>query len=107
MTRYLTWKCRFRDFLEDKGEIAEAEVVSHKDCDLGRWLYSEGMAEFGTLREMHDLERVHVDLHITAKKIFDLKKAGKDLAARQEFLALEEDCLKVFILLAELETKIG
>jgi methyl-accepting chemotaxis protein len=106
MTGYLMWKFRFRDFLEGKGDIAEAEVVSHRDCDLGVWLYSEGLAGFGTLPEMHDLERAHAELHMTAKKVFDLKKAGKDLAARQEFLKLEESCMKVFSLLTELAAKI-
>jgi methyl-accepting chemotaxis protein len=107
MIHYLSWKCRFRDFLEGKGQIAEVEVVSHKDCDLGRWLYSEGLAEYAALPAMHDLERAHAELHLTAKKIFDLKKSGKDLAARQEFLTLEVNCMKVFILLTELAAKIG
>ena len=50
-SKHLLWKSRLRDFLDGKGTLTMNEAISHKDCALGKWLYSSGLQQFGKLPE--------------------------------------------------------
>jgi hypothetical protein len=69
--KHTVWMSRFREFLYGNKEISKKELVSHKDCELGKWLYLEGLAMFGHIAEMAKLEKVHEDLH---KFVFNIVK---------------------------------
>lgn len=94
ITHYLSWRIRLRGFLEDKDNITESEIGSHKDCDFGKWLYSEGLGRYGTLREIIELEGIHKRLHETALLIVRLgsqrdTKVGSEALKTFESLSLE------------------
>ena len=38
ITNYLSWRVRLRGFLEDKNNVTESEIGSHRDRDFGKWL---------------------------------------------------------------------
>ncbi len=44
------WKTRIKDFLEGKGGLTEQRAVSHKDCSLDKWIYTEEGIFFGPSR---------------------------------------------------------
>jgi methyl-accepting chemotaxis protein len=50
--QHVTWRVKLNDFLEGKPSMTEEQATSHKACDVGKWLYSEGMKKYGTMPEM-------------------------------------------------------
>ena len=45
-----------RKYLNGEMTMTAEQAVSHHDCELGKWLYSDGMSKFGTLPEFRQLE---------------------------------------------------
>ncbi|OGW39711.1 MAG: hypothetical protein A2Y97_00815 [Nitrospirae bacterium RBG_13_39_12] len=103
---HIAWKSALRTFLDGKDTMTEQQAVSHKECDLGKWLYSDGIAEYGSLPEMQELEKVHIELHSTVKKIIQMKHSGEKTAAEQEFEKIEHISQKIFSLLVAIEQKV-
>jgi methyl-accepting chemotaxis protein len=103
---HVAWKSGLRSFLDGKETLTEDQAVSHKDCDLGKWLYSEGMTKFGNLPEMKELEKIHVELHSIVKRVVQLKNSGNASAAEQEVAKIEPLSKKMFSLLIVIERKV-
>jgi methyl-accepting chemotaxis protein len=75
-SKHLAWKPRLRGFLDGNGDLTEAEAISHRDCDFGKWLYARGLKDFGHLRQMQKLERIHEQMHRQVKILVQAKNAG-------------------------------
>jgi len=67
------WKIKLISFLHGELDIKLTDFVSHRDCRLGKWLYSTGMAEYGSIPEMQSLETLHQQLHAIASIILEMK----------------------------------
>jgi methyl-accepting chemotaxis protein len=104
--KHRAWKSRLKDFLDGKGGLTEAQAVSHKDCDLGKWMYTEGMAQLSAVPEMKSLEKVHINLHDTVKRIVSLKNQGKVADAEAEFTKIEPISDEIVELLTQVEKKV-
>ncbi len=87
--KHLNWKFRLRSFLDGKETITKEQAVSHKDCDLGKWLYSEGLEKYKQFEEMHKLEKVHEELHAVIKKVVELKDKHDAAGAEAEYKKVE------------------
>ncbi|MBT4075477.1 MAG: PAS domain-containing protein [Gammaproteobacteria bacterium] len=61
--KHLAWKSKLRHFLDGKEALTSAHAVSHKQCDLGKWLYSDGMNMYGDIAAMVEMENVHEKMH--------------------------------------------
>ncbi len=105
--KHLRWKGRLQAFLAGKEKINAEEAGNPKACDLGKWLYARGMAEFGMLAEMQRLERVHADLHATVKQVVQLKDAGNQHAAQEGASKAGQISAEVVSLLTALEEKVS
>lgn len=103
---HIAWKSSLRSFLDGKESMTEEQAISHKDCDLGKWFYSEGMSSYGTMPEMQELEKVHIELHTIVKRVVQLKHSGDKPSAEQELSKLEPVSQKIFSLLVAIEQKI-
>ena len=103
---HIAWKSSLRSFLDGKESMSDEQAVSHNDCDLGKWLYTDGMSSYGTMPEMKELEKVHVDLHAIVKRVVQLKQSGDTTAAEEELAKLETVSQKIFMLLVSIEKKI-
>jgi methyl-accepting chemotaxis protein len=103
---HIAWKSALRSFLDGKESMTDDQAVSHKDCDLGKWLYSDGKAEYGNMPEMQELEKVHVELHSIVKRVVQLKNSGDASAAEKELAKIEPVSQKIFSLLVTIEQKI-
>jgi len=79
------WRMRLQGFLDGHESLTEAEATSHRDCMLGKWIYSIGMKDFGNIPEMQTLERIHADMHNLIKRIIQRKNAGDESGAQSEF----------------------
>lgn len=51
-------------------------IFDHQNCDLGKWLYSEGLVKLGSLVSIQQLEKVHRQLHGLGRQIVEAQKAG-------------------------------
>ncbi|MBF0488364.1 MAG: Tar ligand binding domain-containing protein [Nitrospirae bacterium] len=106
-SKHLLWKSRLRDFLDGKESLTESQAVSHKDCDLGKWLYSKGIDKFGHLPEMQKLETIHEELHTVVKQIVTLKHSGDSSGAENQYLQIGPMSKEIIDLLTTIEKKIA
>jgi hypothetical protein len=101
---HMFWKQRLTDFLNGK-EIATILHLSHEKCDLGKWIYSEGMANYGEMQEMQDLEKIHKEMHLIAEKIIKMKQSGSVSDLDQEFATIEHLSQRLYPLLVIIEDR--
>lgn len=73
---HLAWKTRLRSFLDGKSSLTQNEAVSHHDCVLGKWYYTDGMKRYGHIPEMKELEPPHAELHRLIKEMISEKEAN-------------------------------
>lgn len=101
--KHMSWKLKLRDFLDGKPGLTAAQATSHRDCDLGKWMYSDGIKRYASVPEMAELEKVHESLHKTIKSIVDLRTGGKLKEAEAEFSKVEPISKKIVELLTTIE----
>jgi methyl-accepting chemotaxis protein len=106
-TAHLAWRQRIRDFLDGAKALTHEEAVSHRDCALGKWLYSSGLELYGHIDDMKVMEGEHETLHSTIREIIDLKHQGKDQEAEQRYKEIEQLSGKIVGLLKAVERKVA
>jgi len=104
--KHIVWRVKLNDFLEGKPGMTEEQATSHEACDVGKWLYSEGMKKYGTMPEIQELEKIHVALHSTVKNIITLKQSGNISAEKEELEKLDKILRKIMFLLVDIEQKL-
>ncbi|MCW2950812.1 MAG: arcB [Thermoleophilia bacterium] len=104
--KHLLFKAKLRSILFGL-EVDEAPVVSHTECAVGKWIYDHALQQYGHLEEMQEVERVHADLHKTAKMLVDKYHAGEVEEARSGLVGMEKIAENLVALLTKLEEKIG
>ncbi len=105
--KHRAWKTKLKDFLEGKGGLTQERAISHKDCSLGKWMYTEGLQHYSTIPAMKNLEKVHINLHEIVKKIVFLKNEGKAAEADAEFLKIGPISDEIINLLTAIEKEIS
>lgn len=101
--KHMSWKLKLRDFLDGKPGLTAAQATSHRDCDLGKWMYGDGLKRYGNVPEMAKLEKIHETLHKTVKQIVDLKTAGKTIEAEREYTKVDGISRQIVDLLTAIE----
>ena len=102
-TKHLSWKTRLRGFLDGQESLTDEQAVSHRDCDLGKWLYAEGLKKYGQHTEMQELERIHAEMHSVIRDIVSHKTSGGDALAEKAFSKIGPLSETVIGLLTDLE----
>lgn len=106
--QHTLWHIKFRRFLSDSQQtLPDVSLISHHDCYLGKWLYSQGLSEYGNCPEIKSLEKVHRQLHQVAKNSITLKCLGQLESAYQEVNKMEPLSQEILILLQRLEEKVA
>ena len=105
--QHLLWKKRLREFLDGKGNLTLNEAGSHEDCNLGRWLYSSGLAQFGKLPEMQQLESLHRQFHGAVREVISLKTSGDSASSERELARTDSLSTQIVSLLAALEKQMA
>ncbi len=106
-TKHLGWKVRIQAFLAGKEEVDAEQAGNPKACDLGRWLYAEGMTRYGSIPEMVELERVHADMHAVVRRVVQMKHSGDVRAAQEGAAKVERMSEQVVALLTAVERRLG
>ncbi len=101
-----SWRLKLRSFLDGRENIDPAKLASHRDCELGKWIYASGLGAYGHLQEMADLEKKHKDMHARVKQVVELKHAGKASEAEQEFSRVCSEAEGVVALIDRVEAQV-
>ena len=104
--RHLEWTDRLRQFLDGKTALTAEQAGSHKGCALGKWLYSNGLKEYGDIAEIVELEKIHAAFHALVKQIVALRAAGHGAQAEQAYGDVKPTSAKIVELLTEAERKV-
>lgn len=80
---HLAWKGRIFAFLHGKESLSLGQAVSHRDCVLGKWYYSEWLQKYSHIPEMREIEKPHEELHKLIRQIIQLKQEGKNSQAEE------------------------
>ncbi len=102
-TAHLKWRTRLRDFLDGKQALSTAQATSHRECELGKWLYGHAMQSYSDNPHMHQLEQLHEQLHNNVRRIIELKHAGKVHDAERALMELSDQSHHVIDLLNQIE----
>jgi len=105
--KHASWKSKMRRFLNGDMTMSESEAVSHHDCELGKWLYSDGKTHFGSLPEFRELEGIHAKMHGYVRNIITKKNAGDVSGAETQYKELETVSGRIINLLDELDAKVS
>jgi two-component system chemotaxis sensor kinase CheA len=92
-----------RDFLDGKDNLTLAEASSHKDCALGKWLYSSGIQQFGKLPEVQQLENLHQQFHGAVREVIAFQTSGDIARSERELVRVESLSTQIAYLLTEIE----
>ncbi len=103
-TAHLSWKMRLRDFLDGKESLRSKEVTSHHDCELGKWIYSQGMKLYGDMQEMQKLEKEHARMHEHIKKVVEAGNADNHQVAEALMSDIEPLSREIVTLLNKIES---
>ncbi len=106
-SKHLLWKSRLRDFLDGKATLTINEASSHKDCALGKWLYSSGLEQFGKLPEMRQLEALHQQFHGAVREVISSKTSGDAARSERELARVESLSAHIVSLLTGLERQMA
>lgn len=102
---HLAWKGRLRAYLDNKGSLTRDEAVSHKDCALGKWYYSEGLEKYGHLAEMRAVENPHAELHKKIREIIELRESNQRAEAEKIYQTVEPLSVEIVQLLEKIERR--
>ncbi len=102
---HLNWRSRLRAYVSGKQGLDESELLSHHECNLGKWIDGAGLAKYGKTAEMKELATVHEKLHRISKDIVEARKAGKTEAAERGLVSLDPLTARIAELLDTMEAK--
>jgi len=101
-----SWRLKLRSFLDGREDIDPGKLASHRDCELGEWVYGSGMGAYSHLQEMQQLEPKHQDMHALVKQVVELQHAGKSSQAEQAFSTVCAEAEKVVALIDGVEAQV-
>jgi uncharacterized phage infection (PIP) family protein YhgE len=100
---HLAWKPRLRNFLDNKYDVPENQLMDHTECELGKWLQAEGMQRCAHFQGLDEMNQVHADMHLKIREVVESKHAGDQEAAEAAYLQLQDEADELGGLLDSLE----
>jgi chemotaxis protein histidine kinase CheA len=104
--KHREWFDRLRQLLAGELTMTPEQAGSHKECALGKWLYSAGLRDYGDIGEIVELEKAHVGFHALVKQIVTFRAAGHHAQAEQEFADVKPTSTRIVELLSAAEKKV-
>ncbi len=104
-SKHLLFKTRLRSILYGV-IIDEGPVVSHYECTVGKWIYGHALQTYAHIPEMHQMEQVHAQLHIVARKLVEIYKEGNIEEAKKGLDGMEIIADEMIDLLSVVESKV-
>ena len=102
---HLSLKSRLRAYLDGNNSLLRKQLVSHRECELGRWYHSEGLHHYGHISEMQALAPPHEELHRIIHTLVDHHEQGRYDEAESCFTQVEPLSIHIVNLLTAIERK--
>ena len=102
-----TWRLRLRAYLNGTEDIDPQNIVSHRHCSLGKWIYSTATVDFAHSADFVELEKQHRFMHQLVKQVVDLKRIGRCKEAEQELVKVREFADIVVDLITKIEERVN
>ena len=97
---HLRWLLQLENILRKE---SAPKLQSYKSCDLGKWLYSEGIEKYSKYPEMIFLEKRHKHFHETADLLVNLFKERNFVEAEVALDELKRDSQDLIFMLTMVE----
>ena len=88
-TKHLLFKSRLRSIVFGEVIAEEESVLSQYECPVGIWIYNVAFKNYIHIPEIFQLEKVHAEIHETARELVALYKQGKVTEARNGLVKME------------------
>lgn len=88
--KHLEWRFKLSTFLMGRQTLTLEQVVSHEHCNLGQWIYAEGLGKYGHIQLMQDLEQTHKLLHQLIRHTVEMKNQQQDTEAERAYEQMQE-----------------
>jgi len=105
--KHRQWVATLQQVLEGELAMTPEESGSHETCALGKWIYSEGVSEFGEFSETQALEETHRQFHQGVRRVLTLQQQGEAVQAKQELAAVDRGSEKIMQLLTAVEKRVA
>ncbi len=102
-----SWRLKLRGFLDGRENLDPKQLASHQTCELGKWIYAEGMATYAHLPPFQDLEKKHKAMHGMVKQVVELKHAGNVPEAEVGFIRVVNAAEEVVALITKVEAQVN
>lgn len=103
--KHILFKSKLRALLSG-ANIDETPIVSETECSLGKWIYEVALPNYPNLPEMKELEKIHTQMHVTARNLLKQFHAGKTEEAWAGLEEIDSIADKLVALLFQLEAEI-
>ena len=102
-SKHLAWKGRLRAYLDGRETMKLEEAVSPRLCSLGKWLYSDGLRDFGHLARVQELEKLHAEMHAAVGRVIQKNEQGDKEGAEKLLKEVDAYSHKTVAILDELK----
>ncbi|KAA3436633.1 CZB domain-containing protein [Rufibacter hautae] len=102
--KHVLFKSKLRALLYG-ADIDTEPVISTTGCSLGKWIYEVAMPRIGHMPEVKDLEKVHNEMHVIARRLWQLYQQGQQDQALKELSQIDDTAQRLLHLLGEIERK--
>lgn len=99
------WCMKLNQYVNSDSAIPPA--MSHRECELGKWLYSTGLSTYGSLSDLMKLEKTHQQFHELSQKIMKFKQQGDVNGARKLLFELEDKSDEVINLIRSVDKQVN
>lgn len=97
---------RLRAILQGRKSASTWKVTDHKNCRFGKWYYTEGKTEYGSLNSFRAIENPHSKVHKAANDAVNACASGDTIKAESYFEDAEKASQDIVADLAELKQNI-
>ncbi|MBC3542405.1 CZB domain-containing protein [Rufibacter sediminis] len=102
--KHVLFKSKLRALLY--GAAIDTEpVLSTTDCSLGKWIYDVAIPRIGHLLEVKELEKVHDQMHVIARRLWQLYQQGRQEEALTQLSQIDQTAERLLHLLDQIERK--
>ncbi|MBF0284314.1 MAG: CZB domain-containing protein [Magnetococcales bacterium] len=81
---HLKWLGKLEYVIRGRTALRPEQVASGRECDLGKWYYSQGTELFGDMNVFQKMGEVHLTVHETAREVVRLTTQEKLTEAVKE-----------------------
>ncbi|MBF0213752.1 MAG: CZB domain-containing protein [Magnetococcales bacterium] len=99
---HLKWLGKLENVIRGRSDLKPEQVASGRECDFGKWYYSEGTARFGSLEIFRLVGEVHLEVHELARETVRLVTQGDVEGAEKKMDAFSALKDRLFALMDEL-----